>query len=606
MHFEPKVNVPAPSATSCEVDTGVSGVFTSREAFQRIIDIVPNPVFVKDRQHRFVFVNQALANLLGLSPEEMLGKSDFDFFPKYQAEVFWAKDDEVFASGVPDENEEEFTDASGIVRTILTRKSLVHFPSGETCLSGVISEVTQYRAAEARARHLAYHDPLTGLGNRTMLRERLDHALAEAQRSGDHLALLYFDLDGFKAVNDLQGHQAGDRLLRAVADRLRSTTRETDIAARVGGDEFVVVQTHVKDLAAVECFAARLVRILSRRYELESDHVAIVSTSIGIAVAPDDGVDSEQLLTRADAALYRVKANGRNGFAFFRPEMDAAVRARRELEHDLRLAVSRGEFSLAYQPQADAATGEIVGFEALLRWQHPARGAVPPGDFISTAEACGAIIPIGSWVLREACREAAKWQAALRLAVNVSPLQVLHRDFADMVEDALADSGLQPQRLEIEITESLLIREPEQALAALRRVKALGISVAIDDFGTGYSSLGTLRAFPFDRVKVDRSFVKDLPGDAEASAIVQAVLGLGRGLGLPVLAEGVETEAQLAALRAGGCSEVQGFLIERPKPVAAYRAITHPAVNTNPASVSIAGKIAMLSAEANEALTPAR
>lgn len=559
-----------------EVDRRLGDAFASREVFQKSIDIVPNPLFVKDRQHRFVFVNEALARFVGQPRDELLGKSDFDVVPKRKAEAFRAKDDAVFATGLPDENEEEFTDASGIRRTILTRKSLVHLPSGEPYLVGIISEVTQYRAAEARARHLALHDPLTTLGNRMMLRERLDQALIQARSSRERLALLYFDLDGFKAVNDLRGHYGGDLVLRGVADRLRASTRETDIVARVGGDEFVVVRTGVTDLTEVERFAGYLVRRLGGEYDLGAANVAMISTSVGIAIAPDDSSDGELLLARADAALYGVKENGRSGFAFFRPEMQIAMHARRALEHDLRLALPRREFLIAYQPQAEVVSGSIVGFEALLRWRHPGRGAVSPEDFIPVAETCGAIIPIGAWVLREACTEAAKWQAPLRLAINVSPIEIRHGDLPDLVEEVLAVSGLSPDRLELEITESLLIREPEHALAALRRVKALGVRVALDDFGTGYSSLGTLRAFPFDRIKIDRSFVQSLLSNTGASATVRAVLGIACSLGLKVIAEGVETEAQLAALRAWGCAEVQGFLIDAPKPIGAYGAITYP------------------------------
>ena len=457
------------------------------------------------------------------------------------------------------------TDASG--RTVAVR--------------GVCQDVTEHRATAERIYRLAHHDALTGLANRALLRERINEATARARRAESNLAVLCLDLDGFKAVNDLYGHAAGDRLLREVAARLIRSVRETDTVARLGGDEFVVLQTEHVQPEAARALAERIVATLAEPYDLGAGEAqGAVTASVGVAVFPADGDEPETLLHNADTALYRAKWAGKNGAAFFRPEMDHELRERRSLESDLRQAVGCGEFRLAWQ-QLSAADddGRVTGFEALLRWHDPERGLVPPDVFIPVAEACGAIAVIGAWVLREACHEAARWAQPLRVAVNVSPLQAQQGEvFAEVVEQALASSGLAPSRLILEVTEGVLIREPDRVLAALRRLKVLGVQVALDDFGTGYSSLGTLRAFPFDKIKIDRSFVAGLNTEAgeQDAAIVRAVLGLARGLGLPVTAEGVETAAQLGVLRAAGCNEVQGWLVGRPAPIESFAHLTGP------------------------------
>ncbi len=445
---------------------------------------------------------------------------------------------------------------------------------------GVCQDVTEHRAAAERIHTLAHHDVLTGLANRALLHQRLAEAIARARRVPDStLAVLCLDLDGFKAVNDLHGHAAGDCLLREVAARLGRNVRETDTVARLGGDEFVVVQTEHAQPEAGRALAERLVAALAEPYDLGSGEAQkVVTTSIGIALFPGDGSDPDALLRNADTALYRAKWAGKNGAAFFRPEMDRELRERRALERDLRQATARGEFALAWQPlSAASGDSEVTGFEVLLRWHHPERGLVPPDLFIPVAEACGAIAAIGAWVLREACREAARWAVPLGVAVNVSPLQAQQGEaFAEMVEQALEASGLDPSRLVLEVTEGVLIREADRVLAALNRLKALGVRVALDDFGTGYSSLATLRAFPFDKIKIDRSFVAGMGvlADGKDVAIVQAVLGLARGLGLPVVAEGVETDAQFGVLRDAGCEEVQGWLVGRPAPIESFAHVT--------------------------------
>ncbi len=466
----------------------------------------------------------------------------------------------------------------------------------ETLRRGTLHTLTVEAAAaeersvsDARIRFLAHHDPLTGLANRAMLHERLEHSVALARRSAQRMALFWIDLDCFKEVNDSRGHAAGDILLREVARRLLKTVRETDTVARLGGDEFVVIQIGAECPHAADQLAERLITVLSELYELGDGEHAVVTASIGVALFPDDGEDAKALLATADLAMYRVKASGRNSYAFFQAEMDQEAHARRSLDQDLRLALSRQQLATVYQPQLDLLTGEVVGFEALLRWHHPERFQVSPDLFIPAAESNGSIVSIGAWVLQQACREATRWTVPLRVAVNVSPIQFLQCDMAALVAEALSTSGLDPLRLELEVTEGVLIRDPVRTLDALRRIRLSGVTVALDDFGTGYSSLSTLRAFPFDRIKIDRSFVKDLVSSHDATAIVHAVLGLARGLGLPVIAEGVENHEQLALLKNGGCAEVQGYLIGKPQPIAAFANIIGGAATPAKASLLTLG-----------------
>jgi diguanylate cyclase (GGDEF)-like protein len=449
-------------------------------------------------------------------------------------------------------------------------------PDGRGRLVVAVRDLRNQVAAEARIRHMAQHDVLTGAANRALLHERLTHAFAQAESTDGSFALLCIDLDRFKPVNDLHGHSAGDRVLCEVGRRLRENTRAADTVARLGGDEFVVLQPVVADVDQAIDLASRLVMVLNQPYDIGDGKCVELSASIGIALYPEDGAAPDALLANADSALYRVKRSSRNGYALFHADMDAGQHERHLLEHDLRHALGRGEFSLAYQIQAACGSERVVGFEALLRWNHAGRGNVSPADFIPVAEECGLIIDIGAWVLRQACAEAARWDVPLRIAVNVSPRQLEQAGFAELVADTLEKTGLQPARLELEVTEGLLIRKADQALAVIKTLKNLGVQMALDDFGTGYSSLVALRNFTFDRVKVDRTFVQHLTESAEARAIIRAVVALGRALSIPVLAEGVETQEQLDALRDSGCDEVQGYLIGRPLPIGQQRHVTHP------------------------------
>ncbi len=437
---------------------------------------------------------------------------------------------------------------------------------GHLVITQDISE--RHRAAE-EIRYLAEHDPLTGLANRRRLIACLDAALDPARIETQKFAVHVIDIDRFKTVNDLYGHTTGDRVLIELAACLRGEVREHDMIARSGGDEFVVVQNGISTELDASRLAERLIGAVGER--LATSEAAAVSTtvSIGIALAPDDGATAEALLSHADMALGQVKSASRNGFAFFNTEINDAQLARRRMEADLRGACGRDEISVQYQPQLDIVSGRIVGFEALARWRRNNRD-ISPAVFIPIAEETGSIIEIGSFVLREACREAAGWRAPLRVAVNISVIQIKHGQLPALVEQVLGETGLDPARLELEVTESLLLADAGAATDALARIRALGVTISLDDFGTGYSSLATLRMFPFDKIKLDRSFVADLGRVDEAEAIVLAVLGLGRALDLSVVAEGVETAAQAEMLRMAGCALLQGYLIGRPAPMAQF------------------------------------
>jgi diguanylate cyclase (GGDEF)-like protein len=411
---------------------------------------------------------------------------------------------------------------------------------------------------------MAHHDGLTALPNRVLFRQEMERELARA-RDGEAVAVLCIDLDHFKRVNDTLGHAAGDALLQGAADRLRACVRETDIVARLGGDEFAIVQVQAEQPRAATVLAERLIADLSRPFDIEG-HQVVVGASVGIALAPSDGTEADQLMKSADMALYRAKADGRGVLRYFESEMDAKMQARRALELDLRKALVEHEFELFYQPIVDLKSNRVSGFEALLRWNHPTQGLISPADFIPIAEDMGLITPLGEWVLRQACREAAGWPERVKVAVNLSPAQFKSKALALVVTTALADSGLAPDRLELEITESVLLQDNDTVRGILHQLRALGVRISMDDFGTGYSSLSYLRSFPFDKIKIDQSFVRDMGQHDDSIAIVRAVAGLGRNLGMSTTAEGVETNEQLGRLREEGCTEVQGYLFSRPLP----------------------------------------
>jgi diguanylate cyclase (GGDEF)-like protein/PAS domain S-box-containing protein len=450
-----------------------------------------------------------------------------------------------------------------------------------------IRDLTERHRNEARITHMAQHDALTDLPNRVLLAERLEQALMRAGKEGV-VAVLCLDLDRFKEVNDALGHTIGDTLLKAVAGRLRSCVRETDTIARMGGDEFVVLQTAAAQPFDSTALATRIVEALGAPFVIQ-EHQIVVGASVGIALSPHDGNEPEQLVKNADIALYRAKSEGRGTFRFFEKGMDVRMQARRALEMDLRKALVEGQFELYYQPIHDLGRNALCGFEALLRWNHPERGIVSPGEIIPLAEETGFIVPVGEWALREACAEAAKWPGDLKVAVNLSPKQFKSRNLLQAVVNAVVASGLSPNRLELEITETVLLNDSAATLETLRKLQSFGVRIALDDFGTGYSSLSYLRSFPFNKIKIDRSFISGLSdGSAGAVAIVRAVTQMGLSLGMSTTAEGVETAAQLDIVRAEGCTEVQGYLYSPPRPAGEIAKMIAAAATDVPAAVASA------------------
>jgi diguanylate cyclase (GGDEF)-like protein len=425
-------------------------------------------------------------------------------------------------------------------------------------------DITDQQRAQEQIAHMARHDALTDLPNRMLLRERLEHELKRVKR-GECLAVLCLDIDHFKSVNDTLGHPIGDELLKLIADRLRGCIRELDTIARLGGDEFAIIMTQVQQPADAASLARRIRNSVVKPYQI-GGHQIVSDISIGISIAPTDGREPDRLLKNADLALYGAKTDGRGTYRFFEPEMDTRMRARRELELDLRHALANREFELYYQPLVNLQTNEITAFEALLRWNRPARGMVSPAEFIPVAEETGLIVPIGEWVLTTACKETVNWPDTVKVAVNLSPAQLKSRNLVKVVMAALAESGLPAQRLQLEITETLLMQNTFATLATLHELRKLGVQIAMDDFGTGYSSLSYLRNFPFDKIKIDRSFIQDLANGAEPLAIVHAVTGLAKCLNMISTAEGVETQQQLETLQAVGCTEMQGYLFSKPRP----------------------------------------
>jgi len=415
-----------------------------------------------------------------------------------------------------------------------------------------------------RTAELAQRDALTGLANRASLRDQLVERLQAAGHSKQSVAVLYIDLDRFKAVNDTLGHPIGDILLCKVANRIKSAIREGDIVARLGGDEFAVIQSKATQPQAAKNLAARLVDLIGRAYAVEGQMLHI-GVSIGVAFFPNDGHEPDVLFKNADLALYRAKAEGRGCYRFYEPGMDERMQARRALEIDLRRALALKQLEVVYQPQIELATNRIVGFEALIRWRHPERGGVSPADFIPLAEEIGVIVPIGEWVLRTACMQAAAWAEPLSIAVNLSPVQFRGGKLIETVRSALVHSGLPASRLEVEITEGALLDSNDDVLQVLNELRTLGVRISMDDFGTGYSSLSYLQNFPFDKVKIDQSFVRNIDANPERRAIVRAITGLAAALGMKTTAEGVETEAELDCIRSEGCTDVQGYLTGRPQ-----------------------------------------
>jgi diguanylate cyclase (GGDEF)-like protein/PAS domain S-box-containing protein len=539
--------------------------------FAAAVDQAGDSIELCDAEARILYVNPAFTRLTGFAAHEALGRRAPDLLGSEGYDA-------------PDDTEMRARLAAGRVwsgrLTSRTRSGLVLHQDATisplrddtgtiTHYVAVKRDVTAALAREAAIRHLAHHDTLTGLPNRALFRDRLGQALAETRRSGELRALMLLDLDRFKDINDTSGHDVGDLLLVEVARRLESCIREVDTVSRLGGDEFAVLQARPEGTAGAVALARRIIASIGRPFALDGREVH-TSTSIGITMIPDDGDELDRLLKQADLALYRAKNTGRDTFQFFLNDFQDAVDLKANLERDLRHALDDGRLSLDFQPLVDLESMTIHGLEALLRWQHPTRGAIPPATFIPIAEESGLIVPMTAWVLETACGEARAWLdqglPALRIAVNLSPVQFRHRGLVEMVEEALGASGLPAEHLELEIQERALVHDPDRALEILRRLADLGVNIAMDDFGTGYSSLSSLRRFPLHKVKIDPSFVQEVCTNPETAAFVKAIIGLGKSLRIRITAEGVETEDQLESLRGDGCEEVQGFLLSRPLP----------------------------------------
>jgi diguanylate cyclase (GGDEF)-like protein len=518
-----------------------------------------------DSKHRLVVANARYAEMYGLTPEEVAPGTTLKQILEHRiAKGYLAgrSSDELLKSMLnrtPEKKAAQYTSSLHDGRCITV--SVQPMADGGTVTTH--QDITEQRRSEAKIAHMALHDALTGLPNRVLLNERLESALARL-KGNDIVAVHLLDLDLFKNVNDTLGHPAGDKLLKMVTARLRARVSEADTVARMGGDEFAIVQTSITQPVNATALALRIIDALSEPFEIEGQQV-IIGTSVGIAVGPADGADPDQLLRNADLALYRAKGDGRGTHCFFEPEMDAQMQARRGMEYDLRRALVEGEFELHYQPAVNLEDNAISGFEALIRWRHPHKGMIQPGTFIPVAEENGFIIPLGEWAIREACAAAAKWPDHTKIAVNLSPVQFRSTGLVQTVMSALATSRLRAERLELEITETTLLQESEATLGVLYQLRELGVRIALDDFGTGYSSLSHLQSFPFDRIKIDRSFIKDIEG-AGSLNIVRAVAALAKGLGMETTAEGVETQQQLDAVKLEGCTEMQGFLFSRALP----------------------------------------
>ena len=546
-----------------------SAIEASRARFRDVADASSDWIFETDTELRFVFVSERVAQLTGRPAEAMVGRTLYDVFHHGDNAIQWARYQQALAQTKPFRNVLALCDDAdgGRLTLRIAGKPSVDETGRFLGYRGTATDLTRELDAERRAQFLTRHDALTGLPNRSLLAERLDETIGTVSRRRDMAAVLGIDLDRFKEVNDTLGHAAGDALIQETARRLEACIRETDTLARVGGDEFVIIQSAVQDVGAVEFLARRILDVLEEPFELDGERVSITA-SIGIALIPLDGSISGRLLQSADIALDRAKSEGRGTFRFFERDMDAELQQRKGLERDLRLALVRGELELFYQPKIDLRSGRVSGVEALLRWHHPERGMVPPLDFIGVAEHTGLIHELGEWVLRTACTAMAEL-GRLELAVNLSAVQLKRGKVTDMVERVLEQTGFDPRRLELEITESVMVDGTAAVIADLRRVKDLGVRIAMDDFGTGYSSLSYLNRFPFDKIKIDRSFVNDLGGRGNGQAIVKAVIGIGKSLGIQICAEGVETSDQQRFLERAGCDEVQGYYFAKPMPQAA-------------------------------------
>src|SRR6267378_1938960 len=544
----------------------------TKKFLELIVDNIPVSLIVERvSDGRYLLANRSAETILNRRREDATGLTAADIFNPREAKLIIARDEAAIRKRGLLTEEHPISTKDGL-RLFLTRRMTVLDDAGEPqYLIKTHEDVTDRRQTESRMAHMAYHDGLTDLPNRAAFLQALAQMIEACEGTNEEFAVLSVDLDGLKEINDVFGHAVGDKLLIEVAHRLQDSARG-GVVARLSGDEFGLI-IDGKQPAAGMALAGQLAEALANEFPIDDKTVRIGVTT-GISVFPHNGADAASLLANAGAALFRAKAKSRGSISVYEPEMDQQIRDRRVLHQDLSLAIKNGELSLHYQPQAASgqtvACSEVIGFEALARWLHPVRGFVPPADFIPLAEESGLIVEMGEWILREACREAASWSKPLQIAVNLSPAQFMHGDLVSLVHSILLETGLTPGRLELEITEGVLIEDFDRGLALLRRLKALGVRVSMDDFGSGYSSLSYLQAFPFDKIKIDRAFVMNLVRNPQSAAIVRAVIGLGHGLEMSIVAEGVETQEQLGFLSDQGCDAVQGYFIGRPAPIGQY------------------------------------
>jgi diguanylate cyclase (GGDEF)-like protein/PAS domain S-box-containing protein len=536
-------------------------------------------ILITDASANIVDVNDAFCEVTGYTREEVIGENPKIMKSGRHDRAFWQEMWHTLRTTGHWKGEVWDRRKNGEVFPKLISIGTVHDEQGEVAnFVGIFSDISKIKQTEERLQYLAHHDPLTGLANRVLFRERLERAIKKAEPTGDRVAVLFMDLDGFKTINDTLGHPVGDEMLAKVARRLVGSVRTRDTVARMGGDEFTLVLSEFSGLRSIDFLSRKIIKKLAEPYQV-ANRTAYITATIGIALYPDDGQNADRLLQNADTAMYHAKSQGKNRFAYFSQELNRKAHERFELETALREAIQRDEFILYYQPQVDLAVRRVVGCEALIRWNHPQKGMIPPVRFIELAEETGLIKPMGEWVMRKACEQAGLWRAQglppLRVAVNVSGGQVTGDEIIQEVRHILSDTHMQASLLDIEITESTLMKDADTAIEILRDLKGLGVGLSIDDFGTGYSSLSQLKRFPVDKLKIDKSFVQNLETDRDDAAIVRAIIAIGHNLKLKVMAEGVENRQQLALVHAGGCDEVQGYYFSRPVPADDFARFVH-------------------------------
>lgn len=551
-----------------------------------VIENLPVMVWVKDLEtRRYKMLNKVGEKLVGRKRAEVVGKCDEELFPEV-AEIYKSRDEKAIAKGGGSIFEGEFVRADGSTRRMRTKRTLVGGESEAPYILGISVDITDRHVAEQKIAHMAFHDPLTGLRNRAGIAKDYERLKGRTTHTG--LAVLCIDLDQFKSVNDLHGHNIGDQLLCKFGSRFTEALPDNAVVGRMGGDEFLAIIPTQNVESRAAHIAEKVLKRLSKHYDLDGKSIH-ADLSIGIAVSVDGEANFETLCQSADRALHRAKTQGRGQFCFFDEAMDRQASERRSLELELHQTIAARELQVHYQPLACLESGQIKGFEALVRWQHPTKGYISPYVFVPIAEESFLINELGDFVLETAMREAASWNSPLRIAVNLSPIQFRDKNLIPKIKKLLVETNLDPKRLELEITEGVLIHDTNAALSTLEQLREIGIRIAMDDFGTGYSSLSYFRMFPFDKVKIDQSFVGDMTENPQSLAIVQAVIGLGKGLGLSVVGEGVETEEQLVSLREEGCSMVQGFHISRPQPIEYFAGIVKNSLGLGGAKKAKAG-----------------